>query len=240
MKNITYFKQAFIAALVAVFMAPAASFAGVLVTSGFADFDFSTVNAGEGTSRLNWSVYAGQGTATTITDAGGNSASVTTSDYIYLYTVNGLTSSAGDGITNLGIELDVSPTITAYAAVGGTAPDAADPSVPVSGSAPWVVAGLNAVYGSPGLQSGVSSFYWTSAATPGLTTATSQLTLKDGFFNRVVQSASIEMVTPGGATPLPGVPEPETWALLIMLSGFTMWWMRRRQDEDVVEESFTA
>jgi len=44
----------------------------------------------------------------------------------------------------------------------------------------------------------------------------------------------------GPSTPPPGVPEPQTWALLITLLGFTTWWLRRRRDNEPLETSIAA
>jgi len=44
----------------------------------------------------------------------------------------------------------------------------------------------------------------------------------------------------GPPPPSPGVPEPETWALLLAMMGFTMVWMRRKQDDDAPLETTIA
>ncbi|MDQ6971902.1 MAG: PEP-CTERM sorting domain-containing protein, partial [Mariprofundaceae bacterium] len=44
----------------------------------------------------------------------------------------------------------------------------------------------------------------------------------------------------GGPLGVPGVPEPETWALLLAMMAFTTLWMRRRQDDEPLETSIAA
>ncbi|MDQ6971680.1 MAG: PEP-CTERM sorting domain-containing protein, partial [Mariprofundaceae bacterium] len=59
----------------------------------------------------------------------------------------------------------------------------------------------------------------------------------------VIDGQSIQAMNSGTLPDLgpPGVPEPETWALLLAMMAFTTLWVRRRQDDDVpLETSITA
>jgi len=233
MKSISYIKKVFSILVLAVFFVPASSFAGALYHSDSTTFDIKDLGGSSlGTTTMSWKIYNPGGT--TVTDFGNVTAGA--SDYVYVYTMNGFTASntSYGTLTNMTAVLDTTVSFTGYGFLNGTAPTSTTP--PGAGSSAY----LNAAFS--GLASGSSSsFYWTSAATPGLTNATTQLT-SAGSLTGTGVGLTANFVTPGGAggSPVPGVPEPETWALLIMLSGFTMWWMRRRQDEDVVEENFTA
>ena len=193
-----------------------------------------SINTG-GSIRLSWAVYAAG--STEVTGTGTGAAGV--NDFTYLYTFDNFTGTS-ESVASWSIGIPAT-TMTGSGALAGTTPSTLTPGgVTANNTTTAGVTSLSVQY-TPGTlaASGTSSFYWLSAANPSETTSGTIVALTGGAGG--FSAAGIMRADATAPPPtVPGVPEPETWALLIMLSGFTMWWMRRRQDEDVVEESFTA
>ena len=210
----TSFIAAFIVAMGLFVMTPA--WAGPINGfTGTVTFDFG----GGQTADVSWAVYAKN--KTDIVDSPGN--------FTYLYTINGI-SGIANPLKSWTTGLLASTTIAGSGNFTGTA-------ATVSNTAFSLDAGYPSG-GSTLTSGGSSSFYFLSPNNPSNTDSSTSIQIWGGA--SATQLGLIMRPDPGAAAPPPGVPEPETWALLIMLSAFTMWWMRRRQDEDVIEEDFTA
>ncbi len=181
--------------------------------SGTSTFTFS----GSSTT-VDWAVYQ-------LGDTGPGYISAT--EYTYAYTINGW--SGENGWLQYSVNLTASDVTGAGTSITGgaqtlmpTPPGAASGITQIKGSYPA---------GSIGVGN-TSTVFWTSGYSPVTASGGSSLSIGG---QTATMSGALAM-----APSAPGVPEPETWGLLIMLSAFTMWWMRRRQDENVAEEDFTA
>jgi len=190
-----------------------------IIDSGTTTFNF--FNGGGSTTTVDWSVYS----------AGSDPFGATGAGNVYAYTLNGW--SGYTGTANLGIFNGFGVLNGAgNASSGVTATVSQDPAAPL-GSAFGVMKG-----GLAGGTFGASSkttFWWTSTMGPKTTTAQ----LSNGTETLIGMG---RIVAPDAVTgpPPPGVPEPETWALLLAMMGFTMVWMRRKQDDDAPLETTIA
>jgi len=205
--------------------------------SGTTQFNFFPGN----TATVDWSVYA---------PGGAGSLSGSASDYTYQYTLSGW--SGYEGNAQLDIWTGMTPGITG---TGSTSAGATAPTPTVVGAALSYGFFSMAISG-PDLTLPANSItgWFTSAIAPTYTVA--QLftgpawnTMAGaGIDTQLIMSANMGTtpftgppggLPPGAAMP-PGAPEPQTWALLITLMGFTTFWLRRRQDDEALETNIAA
>ncbi|MDQ6986440.1 MAG: PEP-CTERM sorting domain-containing protein [Mariprofundaceae bacterium] len=180
--------------------------------SGTTTFSFPS----GGTATLDWAVYK---------PGAVGPAYVSAVDFTYAYTLKNWTNYISNG--QLDILTPLLPSVTGATAVTtGFAqlpflgPAAADPGAP----------SLTSLYfGGQFLTGDTTTSVWTSTLAPAFTKA--QLT-NISIGSGPIAGNSLVMA--------PGVPEPQTWALLIAMMGFSTWWMRRRQDEDEPMETIIA
>jgi len=193
-----------------------------IIDSGTTTFNF--FGGGGSTTTVDWAVYS----------AGTDPFGATGTGNVYAYTLNGwsgYTSTAQLDIFNgFGVLNGAGNTSSA----GVTATVGQNPPAP-AGSAFGVMSG-SLTGGTFGAGSN-TSFWWTSSMGPKTTTAS----LSNGIesligVGRIVAPDAVS----GPPPPSPGVPEPQTWALLLTLMGFTSWWMRRKQDDNAPLENAIA
>jgi len=187
--------------------------------TGTANFTFSAI-PGDATT-VNWQVYAPG-------DVGSMSGSLT--DYTYQYTLNGWSTYPGDVLleiwagTSAGITgASNTPSITLNPPTGP-----ASTGFQMS-TATTALAGVG----------GSAAFYWTSTVAPTLSVAQISSSFVVGP-PLGMTGGTIMAPNQGTMPPAPGVPEPQTWALLLSLMGFTTWWVRRRRDEEALLETSIA
>jgi len=170
------------------------------------------LNGGSDSMNVNWSVYDSAASAPGgLTGLGAG--------YVYQYTLASGNGTAGT--YNFSALLGASLPITGAGFADGPnlAVTSQTPSGAVSASA------LSATLTTTGPTGDFAGVWWSSTAAPVISNVT---------INGVTGSATI--MAPG----VPGVPEPQTWALLITLMGFTTFWLRRRQDDEALETSIAA
>jgi len=198
--------------------------------SGTVNLNFST----GGSTTMDWAVYAP-------TDTGSISGSTTA--YTYQYTLHGWTGYAGSFFSDIGMVL---PETSSGVVLGGGATGGGSYAY----GSPYsdFYQGQSLFFDTLGVanftNSGATSTGWyTSTLGPvktwiagNLTGAGSPTTYKAGLGidSQIIMGAGTSDIT---AIPLaPGVPEPQTWALLIALMAFTTLWMRRRRDDEAPME----
>jgi len=215
--------------------------------SGTVNLNFST----GGSTTMDWSVYAA-------TDTGSLSGSTT--QYTYQYTLHGWSGfSAANGGTgqffsDIGMAAG-SATSVGFATAGGTSATVSnfassysdfyqgaslffdthtvnggiDFTSPTATTTGWYTSSLGPVNTwIAGNLAGVS--------VPGATPPTYKAGA--GIDSQIIMGAGNSTIN---AVPLaPGVPEPQTWALLLAMMGFATWWLRRRQDNEPLQTSFAA
>ena len=207
-------------------MMAAPAWAGVIGGfTGNTTFTFSGPGAGA-TAKLSWAVYTKNDT--TFVNSPGN--------YTYVYTIDNISGVPVDAYISVWDIAVNDPPIAGHSDAGGTIL-ATTGTLSTFGSLTKLKADFIT---TPLSNSGDSSFYFLSSYNPLNSTSGSSMVLDGTVSDTFTSNALIMRPGTESTPPPPGVPEPETWALLIMLSGFTMWWVRRRQDEDVIEENFTA
>jgi len=189
---------------------------------GTTTYDFGGGNI----STMDWAVYKP-------TDTG--PGYVDTSRYTYAYTMNGWDGYAAGGSTAV---LDVffpfvDPAISAKPTINnGTTSSIAGlaPTITSGPSAPGTATFQLGLSGGTFVAADTATAWWTSDFAPVYTTSaltSGATTINSGM-------------TAGQLTMAPGVPEPQTWALLITVMGFSTWWLRRRLDDDPLETSIAA
>jgi len=185
--------------------------------SGTTTFAFPS---GGGTATLDWAVYK---------PGAVGPAYVSAVDFTYAYTLKNWSGYISNA--QLDILTPLLPSVTGATAVTTglgplpfLGPPAADPGTPI----------LTSFYaGGQFLAGDTATSVWTSTLAPTFTKATLDHFSATGGPTGPIAGNSLVMA--------PGVPEPQTWALLIAMMGFSTWWMRRRQDEDEpLETSITA
>jgi len=184
--------------------------------SGTSSFTFPT----HGTTSVDWAVYAA-GTSPF------GSAPLT--DFVYSYTINGWTGSSGWVDLQINIPPGAVTTGSGFSTTGGTAAPVLSTSASQLRSQNGSVPSGTALT-SP---SQTSTAWWSSSQGPVMSDAI----LTTGL-ETVGGSSPIAVMGP--SAPPPGVPEPQTWALLLALMGFTTWWLRRRQDDVPLETCIAA
>jgi len=212
-----------IAALAVVPMLAATPAKAAPLFSGTSTFNVDqTLLAATELVTVDWAVYA---------PGAANSFAATTTDYLYAYTLtntNGLASGfSGDYVLAV-------PGLTGMTSSG-------------------VVNGTNMAVTTPFAGDLYANFHITNFAgagtssAPGTGTAwfTSAIAPTAGNFivNGNPNIGQMAAPVPGGGAltgGVPGVPEPQTWALLLAMMGFTMVWMRRKQDDDAPLETTIA
>jgi len=189
------------------------------IDSGTVTFNF--FGGGGSTTTVDWAVYAPS------TDPFGAAGA----GNVYAYTLNGWSGYTGvakldifDGFGVLNAAGNTSTGVTAIVSQNPAAP---------AGSAFGVMSG--ALDGGTFAAGSSATFWWQSTMGPVTTSAQ----LSNGTesligLGRIVAPDAI--VGP----PPPGVPEPQTWALMIAMMGFITLWMRRRQDDDAPLETTIA
>jgi len=175
-----------------------------------------------GTSTFNLANNTGPGTELVTVDwnvyapSTANPFTTTSPNYLYAYTLSNSTGLAGG---TFGEYVLHTTTGAPYLLTGAGA-----------GSSPELIATFT--FGSGNISSGTA--WWESATAP---------TLVDwkvgGASGNALMAAPTSLGAPL-ASGVPGVPEPETWALLLAMMGFTMVWMRRKQDDDAPLETTIA
>jgi len=191
-----------------------------IIDSGTYTFNF--FSGGGSSTAIDWTVYS-PGTDPYGATGAGNT---------YAYTLNGWSGYTGtaqlDIFNGFGVLNGGGNTSTA----GVTAAVTQTPSAP-AGSAFGVMSGT--LNGGAFGAGDSTTFWWTSSMGPVSTMA---------IMNNGTETLSGigRIVAPDAITgpPLPGVPEPETWALLLAMMAFTTVWMRRRQDDEPLETSIEA
>jgi len=210
-----YFLIAIMAYLPLIAVAPAQA---AIIDSGTYTFNF--FSGGGSSTTIDWTVYS-PGTDPYGATGVGNT---------YAYTLNGWAGYTGtaqlDIFNGFGVLNGGGNTSTA----GVTATVTQTPAAP-AGSAYGVMSGALSGGAFGALDS--TTFWWTSSMGPVNTTAQ----ISNGPETLV---GTGRIVAPDAITPPPGVPEPETWALLLAMMAFTTLWMRRRQDDEPLETSITA
>ncbi|MDQ6986767.1 MAG: PEP-CTERM sorting domain-containing protein [Mariprofundaceae bacterium] len=226
-----------IAALAVIPMLAASPANAAPTTVGTVNLNFST----GGSTTMDWAVYAPGDT--------GALAGVSTTNFAYQYTLHGWSGYTGNFYSDIGSGG------TANILTVGSSPNGTGATVPVSNS-PFsdFFAGPSFFFDTHGgtmtSAANTTTGWYTSALGPvqtwiagNLTGAgsTTTYTAGLGLDSQIILGAGTSPIT---ATPLaggvPGVPEPETWALLLAMMGFTMVWMRRKQDDDAPLETTIA
>jgi len=199
--------------------------------SGTAILDFAALGIGTGSTSLDWAVYAPGDTGA----VAGVSA-----DYTYQYTLHGWSGYAGTYVSDI-YRAPAFATGTGTSSSGTTATvSAIDYGTIVPGG--LGIFGFDTDLATPfNSPSQTTTGWFTSSLGPVNSTFDLSLNRADW----VASGATImtDGTGPGGISgpPLPGVPEPETWALLLSMMAFITVGMRRRQDEDKpMETSITA
>ncbi|MDQ6986453.1 MAG: PEP-CTERM sorting domain-containing protein [Mariprofundaceae bacterium] len=234
-----------IAALAVIPMLAAIPAQALPLFNGTVNLNFST----GGSTTLDWAVYSPGNT--------GALAGVNATDYTYQYTLHGWSGFpvTGNFFSDIGMTL---PATGVGSGVSGTTSTVTTSASPFSdfyqGSAFFFdthAAGTPIDFTSA---TSTTTGWYTSALGPvdtwiagNLTGAGNPTTYTagqglDGQKIMGAGTASIVAIPNTGGLPggVPGVPEPETWALLLAMMGFTMVWMRRRQDDDAPLETTIA
>jgi len=178
----------------------------------YTGFSLFALNGGSDSMTVNWSVYDSAASAPGgLTGLGAG--------YVYQYTLASGNGTAGT--YNFSALLGASLPITGAGFASGLnlAVTSQTPGGAASASA------LSATLTTTGPTGDFVGVWWSSTAAPVISNVT---------INGVTGTQAI--MAPG----VPGVPEPETWALMIALMGFTTWWLRRRQDEEPLQASIAA
>jgi len=136
--------------------------------------------------------------------------------YVYQYSLTSGNGSAGTYDFSALLGATVPITGAGFASGPNLAVSTQTPSGAASASA------LSATLITTGPTGDFAGVWWSSTAAP------------------VISNVTINGVTGSGAVMAPGVPEPETWALLLAMMAFTTLWMRRRQEDEQLERSITA
>ena len=192
---------------------------------GTTTYDF--ISNGGSTQTMTWEVYKP-------TDTGSLSGSAT--DFTYQYTLTGW-----NGYYDTGAVLDIlTPFIDSTVVPAATTGNGVNLSLGLSpaisttpaapGTAPFQLSLGGGSFVDP-LTDSVTA-WWTSKAAPVYTTSQLTASFTVGSPETVYSGAQLTMA--------PGVPEPETWALLLALMGLTACWLRRRQDDKPLQSSITA
>ena len=179
---------------------------GAPIYGGTATFDFGV----KGNTTVNWAVYAKGSTEI--------SASASAQDFTYLYTIYGH-SDAGAKLQSLTLAAIAPVTINSFGVDSGMTPEFT-PSVAGSG-----VSSLKVTYMSGLGSNQSSSIYWVTPGAPAYASQSANLVLAKGATQYTASSRDLMV---------PGAPEPETWALIIVLSAFSLWWIRRESGDDTV------
>jgi len=180
----------------------------------------------DGITTLDWAVYAPTDT--------GSVAGVSATDFTYQYTLHSWAGYPGSLFWDIG--KDPAFAVTGLGLVGG----GADPATGIGD------AGGSFALDNVGAFTSLTAWYtstlgpaatWMQTRVSGIPPGPSTpINIGAGFDSQLIMGAG---TSPGpGLGGAPGVPEPETWALILLLMAFTTWWMRRRQDEhDPLETS---
>jgi len=215
--------------------------------SGTVNLNFTT----GGSTTLDWAVYAPADTG---------SLSGSTSEFTYQYTLHGWSgfSTANGGTGQFFSDIGMAPgsaTSLGFATAGGTTATVSNLASPYSD----FYQGASLFFDTHTTNGGIdfvsptatTTGWYTSAlgpvntwiagnltgvSVPGSTPPTYTAGL--GLDSQIIMGAG---TAPISAVPLaPGVPEPQTWALLLAMMGFATWWLRRRQDNEPMQTSFAA
>jgi len=191
--------------------------------SGTTTYDFGGGNV----TTMDWAVYKGA--------AAPVSFGSPTAPYTYAYTLNGWAGySAGGSAVALDIfypfiDPAISPKPTTFNGIASNIAGLA-PTITSGPSAPGTATFQLGISGGTFVAADTATAWWTSDFAPVYTT--SALTVGATTINSGTVVSQLTMA--------PGVPEPQTWALLITLMGFTTLWIRRRQDDDSLEIGIPA
>jgi len=198
-------------------------------------FDLNAAAPGTNVATVNWSVYAPGDTA---------ALSGSATDYTYQYTLNGWSGIDPSFGGIFEVWTGASPAITGSGTAStGTVPAFSWIAGPALNS--WVLDVSGGTFTSP---SSSITGWLTSAIAPTesvaqLGTGPKGASTLGASVGLAIDGQSIQAMNSGTLPDLgaPGVPEPETWALLLAMMAFTTLWMRRRQDDDApLELSITA
>lgn len=195
--------------------------------SGTVTLDFAALGIGSGSTTLDWAVYAPSDTGA----VAGVSA-----DYTYQYTLHGWSGYTGTFASDI-YRSEALTTGSGTSTSGTTATVAA-----IADGFPGVF-GFDTDAAAPFSSTSQTTTGWFTSKF-GPVTSTFDVTLDRTAWVASGASIMTDGTGPGGisGTPLaPGVPEPQTWALLLTMMGFTTWWMGRRRDDDApLQTSITA
>ncbi len=194
--------------------------------TGTANFAFSSTPGDA--AIVNWSVYKP-------TDTGSFSGS--SSAYTYQYTLNGWATNPGDPLLEIwaGTSADITNGGIVATGAGLTTTNTISPPAGASSNQGFQLSVIG-----PGLTTSADTVtaWWTSTVAPTLSVARISSVIVGGS---PIGMTSGSIMAPNKGIPPPGVPEPQTWVLLLTMMGFTTWWMRRRQDDDApLEMTITA
>ena len=188
-----------------------------IIDSGTTVFDFG----GGSSTSVDWKVY----------DPGTAPFATTGAGMIYTYTLNGWAGYSSAAILNIFNGFGTLNGAGLSATPGVSATVSQVPSAPAGGTFGLMQGSLNG--GAFGVGQS-ATFWWTSTMGPKTTSATLST-------SAAVTPGTGRIVAPDAVTgPPPGVPEPQTWALLIAMMGFAVLWMRRREDDNAPLETAVA